>query len=169
MARYIRLYDTPEHANPGSIIGFSLSLTGAAYDATLHNWLRDRDYTVTEESDAQKMAHTVLPKAGDALAGLMLQKMGIKNVKPSSLDVTRAVPDDDYYTAPGIPLPPETVSAAHLLVEPPLRDEDLQPLGLCLNSLAAMQDDGLRRHFFVDSRGTVPAAYSGDTIIHAWG
>ncbi|HPR09936.1 MAG TPA: hypothetical protein PLT04_05225 [Candidatus Saccharibacteria bacterium] len=169
MARYIRPYDIPEHANSASILGFSLSVTEAAYDPTLHDWLKERNYTVVQESDAQKTAHIVLPKMGALLAGVLLEKMKLKGIRPSSLDVSRAAANHEYYTAPSIPLPPDSVSAAHLLVEPPLRNEDLQPLGLCLSSLAAVRDDGLRRHFFVDSRGQTPTAYSRDEVIYAWG
>ncbi|MCA9318227.1 hypothetical protein KDA06_01140 [Candidatus Saccharibacteria bacterium] len=169
MARYIRLYNTPEQTSPGSILGFSLSLTEAAYDPFLHDWLNGRGYTVTEESDAQKAEHTMLPKIGDTVTRCILQTIGVPDIRPSSLDVNRAVPNAGYFTAPGIPLPDDTVSASHLLIEPPLRDEDLQPLGLCLSSLAAVDDQGLRKHFFVDSRDTTPKAYSRDEVIYAWG
>lgn len=143
MARYARIYKNPK--NPQSnIIGFSGGLFPAAQDPELFSWLERRGYTVTPESPEQRNANFIL---GDMM-----------------------VRTEAYHDAPGIPLPERTVSAAHLMIEPPLKNDDLLPLGAFLSHLASIDDGGLRRHLLVDNRDRPPEPYQSgpSNVIYRW-
>lgn len=144
MARYIRLYNSPSAERPGNILGFSSSIATAAHDPALHDWLEGRGYAVTTESLHQVVALRVV-------GGFVLRTL-------------------EYHQAPGIPIPEDTVSASHLFVEPPLKQEDLEDLGLQLSLLGAVNDHGMRRHYFVDNRDTNPEPHSthAGKIIACW-
>lgn len=169
MARYIRLYNSPDHENPGSILGFSRGIADGAYDTFLHGWLKRRSYRPTEESAEQRQSHIVLRPMPKQIAQATLIHMAMHGVKPEYLFAKQTIPTQAYYTAPGIPLPPDTVSVSHLLIEPPLRDADLGPLGLCLSSLKSVYDAGLRKHYFVDSRTKPPQQEDISNILYNWG
>lgn len=139
-----------------------------AHDRHLHMWLENRGYTVTHESEEQRKGLISLPKIPLDTARTALQAMGLGYVDPKHFAVTHTIPSASYYTAPGIPLPDDTVSVSHMLIEPPLKEEDLQPLGLCLSSLGTLYDGGLRKHFFVDSRVSSPTPEDKTNVIYAW-
>jgi hypothetical protein len=145
MARYIRLYECPSQEKQGNILGFSSGIANGVRDSELHHWLSERGYTVTPESDEQT-------KANLNLGGFVVRTA-------------------QYHEATGIPLPEKTVSAGHLLVEPPLKDEDLQPLGELLSHLDSIDDGGLRQHLFIDNRTEEPQAYdfNPNNVIAWWG
>lgn len=142
MARFIRLYDSPGET-PGDVLGFSSGIASAAYDPTLHRWLANRDYTVTAESEQQKKACIIL---------------GGMTIRTSN-----------YFEVDGIPIPPETVSSGHLLVEPPLSNSDIGDLGRLLPTLPAIDDGGLRQHYFINSRSSTqtPSVGHGD-VLASW-
>ena len=145
MARYIRLYESPTQEKQANILGFSSGIAYGARDPELHLWLEERGYTVTPESDEQRKAYIYL-------GGL-------------------AIRTTEYREAVGIALPEKTVSAGHLLIEPPIRDEDLRPLGEFLSQLASIDDGGLRQHLFVDNRQieAKPYDFNPDNLIAWWG
>jgi hypothetical protein len=145
MARFVRLYNSPDTERVGTVIGFSAGITKGARDPFLHKWLHNRGYSVTPESPEQLARQLALG---------------------SFIMIT-----PEYAEVSGVPIPDETVSAGHLLVEPSLKDEDLEPLGFCLSSLESLYDRGLRRHVLVDNRVETPTPYEAApiNIIYAWG
>lgn len=86
------------------------------------------------------------------------------------LATSYVVPTPEYYDAPGIPIPEETVSVTHLLVEPPLKNEDVGVVADCLRSLESVYDAGLRQHYFIDNREAMPKAENAEqgSIIAFW-
>ena len=145
MARYIRLYESPTQERQGNILGFSAGIVEGAHDPELHKWLEERGYTATPESDEQRKAN------------LNLGGFAIRTV--------------EYHEAVGIPLPEKTVSAGHLFVEPPIKEDDLRPLGEFLSHLGSIDDGGLRQHLFIDNRREKPQAhdFSPNNVIAWWG
>ncbi|HEY4963820.1 MAG TPA: hypothetical protein VIH90_03945 [Candidatus Saccharimonadales bacterium] len=144
MARYIRLYESPSLEKHGNILGFSGGIAEGARDPELHRWLEERGYTATPESEAQ--TNSILYLAG----------LAVRTVQ--------------YHQAEGIPLPERTVSAGHLLIEPPIRDEDLRPLGEFLGELESINDGGFRMHAFIDNRSEDAEAFdfSPDNLVLSW-
>ena len=145
MARYIRLYESPSQEKKGNILGFSSGIAYGAVDPELHQWLSERGYTATPESEEQSKAN------------LNLGGFAIRTVQ--------------YHQATGIPLPENTVSAGHLLIEPPLKDEDLRPLGEFLSQLPSIDDGGFRMHALIDNRREEarPYDFSLDSVVLRWG
>lgn len=143
MARYVRLYNSPDAGRPASLLGFSNSVGKAAEEPQLEAWLNDRGYKVTHESEEQNQSKLSL--------GWLT--MG-----------TTA-----YREAPGIPIPTGTVSATHLQIEPPIADEDVLPLGYQLSQLSSLNDGGMRRYVFIDNRSIEPETYGEAGKVIAWG
>ena len=170
MARYVRLYNSPNPERPGSIVGFSRSIYQGAFDDFLKKWLENRGYTVTQESPEQQACRGSLGgSSNEGLATDIARILGI-DVRGKSLFPESALTTKGYATAPGIPLPEQTVSSSHLLIEPPLKDEDLEPLGLCLSSLESLYDEGMRKHCFIDNRTVEPEEPTRQSqILYAWG
>lgn len=77
MARYIRLYRSPENV-PGNILGFSSGIAHGAYDKELHQWFRKAGYLTTQESKAQRQAHLALQRTADSIIHKQ-HKTGIQN------------------------------------------------------------------------------------------
>lgn len=143
MARYIRLYESPTPDIKGNILGFSRGIAEGAQDPTLHQWFTERGYRVTAESDEQRKARYV-------------GGMSVRTVR--------------YHEAAGVPVPQKTVSVGHLLVEPPVKNSDLQPLGEFLRGIESIDGDGMYQYFFIDSRDDEPRVFDFEPIdiIAAW-
>ena len=171
MARYIRIYDNPKVETRGSIIGFSRGIAAGAYDPELIEWLEGRDYHVTTESEKQRSARLAASAPGIAETKTLFEQAFPGHVFPVTAN---PIPDfiirtPAYPSAPGIPLPPNSVSAAHLLLEGPIRDDNLTDLGMCLSSLSSIYDGGLRKHLLIDNRGdTVIKPYDSSKIVASW-
>lgn len=110
--RAVRIYESPGEKR-ADIIGFSGGIADAARDQDLYEWLRYKGYQITPESIEQQQANLVV-------SGIEMR-------------TTR------YHEAKGIPIPDETVSSSHLLVEPPLTNEHLRELGKLLPDLDAIR------------------------------
>jgi hypothetical protein len=142
MTRHIRLYDSPAEEKPGNVLGFSCGLAHVAEHPAVANWLIEKGYTVTPESAEQKRSKI------KALGGLTL--------------VTAACRQAD-----GIPLPGNTASIAHVLIEPPLQDGDVADLGAFFSSLAALRI-GENPTFFLDNRQIEPNSIELTNVVATW-
>jgi hypothetical protein len=76
LARYIRLYKTPE-TEDSVTMGFSSGIGAAAYDENLHTWLRRQGYKVTEESLAYRASHRYLENPTNRVIGKNVVVLGL--------------------------------------------------------------------------------------------
>lgn len=169
MARYIRLYRSPENV-PGNILGFSSGIAHGAYDKELHQWFRKAGYLTTQESKAQRQAHLALQRTADSIIHKQL-KTGIQNAyRGTNREYESLIPTESYYSVVGIPIPIGTVSSTHLHISPEISPTDISHLALCLSSLKTIWDGGLRQHYLVDNRETpAQGENSNGKILAAWG
>ncbi len=170
MARYIRLYKTPE-TEDSVTMGFSSGIGAAAYDENLHTWLRRQGYEVTEESLAYRASHRYLENPTNMIASanpdFPLSEKARRVISALSYN---HIPDISARHLAGIAIPEESVSATHLQIHPDLSTEHLRPLAKELAVTKAIRDHGLRQHYFIDNRNTIDEPYRFDSsnLIAAW-
>jgi hypothetical protein len=170
LARYIRLYKTPE-TEDSVTMGFSSGIGAAAYDENLHTWLRRQGYKVTEESLAYRASHRYLENPTNMIASanpdLPLSEKARRVISALSYN---HIPDISARHLAGIAIPEESVSATHLQVKPDLSTEHLRPLAKELAVTKAIRDHGLRQHYFIDNRriAAEPYSYGPHNLIAAW-
>jgi hypothetical protein len=139
----------------------------AAYDPELVGWLEGRGYNVEGESPEQYKEHVFVDRIPDSILRALHfgENDEANSITPRS-NIT-LYPKERYINVPGIAIPRESVSASHLQIEPHLQTQHFEPLGLCLSSLKAIWDGGLRKHYLIDNRA-IPAP-DQSSIAYRWG
>src|SRR4051812_41215233 len=104
--RQVKIYNSPDPERPGHILGFQGAITGAYEDPRLHRWLQERDYSTLSQADTL----TIL-KAGGA-----------------AVQATKQSGEELPFQKGFVPVPAESSSWRHMLIQPPLSESDLSAL-----------------------------------------
>jgi hypothetical protein len=132
--RQVKIYNSPDIQNPGHILGFQGAITGAYEDPQLHSWLQERGYTTLSQSDT-----LTLLKAGGA---------AIQAAKQSGEELS--------FKKGFVPVPAESSSWSHMLIEPPLNEVDLRALSEKMGGFPYC-DSANHEGFFIDQRVAIPS------------